>query len=674
MGTFLSTPVTEFESEGGSEADGLVYGVSAMQGWRSGMEDAHVSNASFDPDTNLSLFAVFDGHGGPEVALFCKAHLAEVLRNTEAFKKCKTGAATTTTTAAPVDTALLGGALQRCFLELDVALSAKAGVKELRRYARAEDRKRQSSLGNVDLEEMTEAAEACGLTLSQLRAVISTQVSERIKNKRRRAGDEEGCSDEDSHSECEDCCEDEAHHHGTTKAAKSSEGAAVGAETGSDGLGGAGLSSSGSKGSPAVDSLALSDAATATVALRSGDEMDASSSTTDEALSDDACSSPEGKENGSSSGGVAGDAESAVSERSSGGGAVVVSGMGGESNALFRDLRPHPRVGGVGVESGATAVVAVLGFDDNGAGAGGGGAFLTVANAGDSRCVLCRGDGVAEDMSYDHKPEDGPELSRVEAAGGSVVEGRIEGNLNLSRAIGDLLYKKNLGVPVERQMITAFPDIKTVRLNVAARKHESCREEEAGGVAGRSAGAGAGAPLTSSSTASSSSPSGVAASAGDSGGGGGTTRVVTDRFFVLACDGIWNSMESQEVVDFVAARLDRGVAPVSVCEEVLDHCLAPDLEGDGTGCDNMTMMVVLLPGFTPACPKQLPTSPSGGACSSSAVGATSAVAAAVSAAESAVAASNGATVTGAIKRPAELPPSSSSSSSPDLGSKHPRSL
>ena len=61
---------------------------------------------------------------------------------------------------------------------------------------------------------------------------------------------------------------------------------------------------------------------------------------------------------------------------------------------------------------------------------------VIVANAGDSRCVLCR-DGKAVDMSFDHKPEDEPERKRIEAAGGKVtLAGRVNGGLNLSRAIG----------------------------------------------------------------------------------------------------------------------------------------------------------------------------------------------------------------------------------------------
>jgi protein phosphatase 1G len=63
-----------------------------------------------------------------------------------------------------------------------------------------------------------------------------------------------------------------------------------------------------------------------------------------------------------------------------------------------------------------------------------------VANAGDSRAILSR-EGKAIDMSFDHKPEDGPELERIVAAGGRVSnDGRVNGGLNLSRALGMLNY------------------------------------------------------------------------------------------------------------------------------------------------------------------------------------------------------------------------------------------
>lgn len=41
------------------------------------------------------------------------------------------------------------------------------------------------------------------------------------------------------------------------------------------------------------------------------------------------------------------------------------------------------------------------------------------------------------------------------------IEGRIDGNLNLSRAIGDIAHKKNPRVALQDQAITSMPDIKS---------------------------------------------------------------------------------------------------------------------------------------------------------------------------------------------------------------------
>ena len=60
------------------------------------------------------------------------------------------------------------------------------------------------------------------------------------------------------------------------------------------------------------------------------------------------------------------------------------------------------------VTAGCTAVVA-LKVDSK----------LYVANAGDSRCVLCRS-GVAIPLSDDHKPMQDTELNRITSAGGFV--------------------------------------------------------------------------------------------------------------------------------------------------------------------------------------------------------------------------------------------------------------
>ena len=157
------------------------------------------------------------------------------------------------------------------------------------------------------------------------------------------------------------------------------------------------------------------------------------------------------------------------------------------------------------VQAGCTAVVAVVKGNE-----------LWVANAGDSRAVLCRG-GQALALSEDHKPQSETERNRITAAGGFVsdvggvsrsaspashalphplcqglctrcfvhacssarcahvrstihckvprmsLKGcelcRVNGNLNLSRAIGDLKYKGNEKLAPAEQIITAQPDI-----------------------------------------------------------------------------------------------------------------------------------------------------------------------------------------------------------------------
>ena len=63
--------------------------------------------------------------------------------------------------------------------------------------------------------------------------------------------------------------------------------------------------------------------------------------------------------------------------------------------------------------------------------------WIICANSGDSRSVASVGKQVTP-LSHDHKPEDQKELNRIQKAGGMVSYGRVNGNLNLSRALGDL--------------------------------------------------------------------------------------------------------------------------------------------------------------------------------------------------------------------------------------------
>ena len=61
--------------------------------------------------------------------------------------------------------------------------------------------------------------------------------------------------------------------------------------------------------------------------------------------------------------------------------------------------------------------------------------------------MLCRG-GEAVELTRDHKPCDREEKRQVERAGGKVVDGRVNGDLGVSRALGD--YDRRYGRKVCR--------------------------------------------------------------------------------------------------------------------------------------------------------------------------------------------------------------------------------
>jgi serine/threonine protein phosphatase PrpC len=79
--------------------------------------------------------------------------------------------------------------------------------------------------------------------------------------------------------------------------------------------------------------------------------------------------------------------------------------------------------------------------------------YIICANAGDSRCVLGTG-GVAKAMSEDHKPHSVDEKRRIESAGGFVQWNRVDGDLAVSRALGDFTYKHRPDLHPRDQKVT----------------------------------------------------------------------------------------------------------------------------------------------------------------------------------------------------------------------------
>ena len=152
---------------------------------------------------------------------------------------------------------------------------------------------------------------------------------------------------------------------------------------------------------------------------------------------------------------------------------------------------------------------------------------IYVANSGDSRCVLSKS-GEAIPLSKDHKPELDLEKKRIEAAGGFIEDGRVNGVLNLSRTLGDLEYKQNSKLSPEKQIITAMPDIKVEKIG-----HDT-------------------------------------------------------EFLILACDGIWDCFSNQAAVNFFRAKIWDKVKnkPIktklsTIVSSALDSILAVDINNEG---------------------------------------------------------------------------------------------
>ena len=150
------------------------------------------------------------------------------------------------------------------------------------------------------------------------------------------------------------------------------------------------------------------------------------------------------------------------------------------------------------------------------------------ANVGDSRCVISK-KGVAIDLSIDHKPTLPAEHRRITKGNGYVQNGRVLGTLAMSRAFGDFMFKGNNEDPAD-DIVTVVPEIITTKLT-----HDM-------------------------------------------------------DFMIVACDGIWDCMSSQEAVDYVSSRLTPDCCLSEICSSLFGNILSP--KPFGIGCDNMSMMII----------------------------------------------------------------------------------
>ncbi|CAN8002145.1 unnamed protein product, partial [Ixodes hexagonus] len=499
MGAYLSEPITEKCS---TDETGLrvSYGSSSMQGWRMTQEDAHNTILNYDKDT--SFFAVYDGHGGAEVAKYCALRLPDFIKSLKSYSDGQ-----------------LTDALRDGFLQFDATLITPDGLSELKMLAGASsDDSAEASPDEGEAELLHAEAE---MPIEDLLARYSAKAKHLAKEAEESDGtkpkaekerhakpntekeghakpnvQKEGNAKPNMEKEGQAKSDVEEEGHGRPNEDKLVNGdcsgaspsdkmppaekgdrlllhAEVASSSGADAEKGAVTSSDGDcgEGSSAVAVTGTPDETRrlrrpwkpymALVADASSDSSESEESSEEEEDGEDEEDEEDDEEE-----------EEVDAERSTARGRERrVADFGRNNRETKRNRREtnacismggclarSPEVGmpaqQVGFDSGCTAVVALLR-----------GRTLVVANAGDSRCVVCRS-GKALDMSLDHKPEDATELSRIRQAGGTVTrDGRVNGGLNLSRAIGDHAYKRNAEFELQDQMITALPDVKTLELD-----------------------------------------------------------------------------------------------------------------------------------------------------------------------------------------------------------------
>lgn len=177
----------------------------------------------------------------------------------------------------------------------------------------------------------------------------------------------------------------------------------------------------------------------------------------------------------------------------------------------------------ISMTTGCTACVLVIDESDN---------KMYFANSGDSRAVLYK-NNVAYQMTLDHKPNLFLEKNRIYSSEGWVYNGRILANLNLSRSLGDLKYKRIEQLPNEKQIITAFPDVNIEILD------SSC------------------------------------------------------QFVVLGCDGIWDCLNNSQACLLIHKGLKKNKKLVTIVEDIMESIITNNIhKDDGLGKDNMTCILV----------------------------------------------------------------------------------
>ena len=157
---------------------------------------------------------------------------------------------------------------------------------------------------------------------------------------------------------------------------------------------------------------------------------------------------------------------------------------------------------------------------------------IIFANSGDSRAIIIGKNNEIKQITKDHKPDNATEKERIYNAEGCVNENRVDGELNLSRTIGDLRFKNNKKFDIDKQKIICTPDIFEENLNDI-------------------------------------------------------------QYIVIGCDGIYDCMSNEKLGKFILNNIKNSKNISSLIGNLMDHNIPEDLyANDGIGGDNMTCIII----------------------------------------------------------------------------------
>ena len=158
--------------------------------------------------------------------------------------------------------------------------------------------------------------------------------------------------------------------------------------------------------------------------------------------------------------------------------------------------------------------------------------IIYIANVGDSLSVMYK-NKKAYNLNREHQTIIESEKERVIKSGAQIVGYRINGMLNLTRAIGDLKFKSNSNLKRHEQSVISLPEITKI--------------EDTDGI----------------------------------------------DFIIMGCDGVWDCVKRQLVCDFVDRQIrenpDKKLS--DILKVIFDRCVSP-VWGVVLGTDNMSCIIV----------------------------------------------------------------------------------